>query len=1305
MGKVFLAHDTVLDRPVALKFLGTRDLDGVARERFLIEARALARLQHPNVVAVYRVGELGRRPYIVSEFVHGQSLDKVAKPLPWPQVRDLAIGLARGLAAAHRRGVLHRDIKPGNAILTDDDAVKLLDFGLAKFTDRSLVGGASNPNALPPQDVAAPPPPGELTVPLVDAMIPPTPLGGRSTQLTAVPVDRVAPVITPNPFELTHDTSQLEDEPPDVHGETMESGELAMSPSEAMSTPSLTRAGAVMGTPYYMAPEIWRAEPATERSDIYSLGVLLFELLVGKPPHRANVITELAMIVQEADAIPLKQVVSGIDLRFAAIVDRCLRRDALDRFGSADELRGELETLQTPIARIAIPDGNPYPGLQAFEAGQGAVFFGRDAEIRAVIDRLRTDPFVLVAGESGVGKSSLCHAGVGPAIADGALGDGRAWKTITIGSGRRPSIALAAALANAVGVDAVELEAALGSGDAVALSEHRRAIHRALGSERGAMLILDHVEELVTIADRTEATAVAVFLAELLASGCQGFRLLGAIRGDYLTRAANLESLGDQMPRALYVLRPMTEEGIRKAIVDPARAKQVRFEPASVIDELVAAAASAGLPLVQFALAELWNARADGMISAAALERLGGVAGALTRHADAVIASMPDHERTEAARMLLALIGANGARTRRSRDELVLDRPSAERALESLIKGRLVAPREGEDELSFEIAHDALIQSWDRLRRWVDDDGELRIIRRRVEAAAADWARHSQVPELLWRDRRVRETDRIAPDQLTAVPRDFLLASRAAVRRKHVTRIALAVGIPILVVVAIVFVRMRVAAAEAERIAVDQRQRDARVATHASEADRLIAKAYDVTKLRADREAAFVKFDARDLVRAEPDWITVLKRAGELDAAYSLASQELEHALVIDPVRDDVRQRLAEILHHRAQLADDFHDSKHHAELLRRLALYDTSGKLVASWHAPARLSIDITPKGATIAIAKLEREGPRRIERPAEPLGASPLTHSVPPGDFVLVVSAPGHAPVRAPIRVRAGEQLAVAIALPKTLPDGFVFVPAGRFLVGTADEGARTSFLSTVPLHAMWTGAYLIAKHETTFAEWIEFLDAIPEIDRERHRPNLDSPWSGDISLHKTKGRWTFRLRPKTKSYVAGQGEPIQYLDRATRAVQTWERFPVIGISLEDVRVYVQWLRDSGRVRGARPCTEVEWERAARGADDREFPHGDVLGVADANFDETYGKRPQAFGLDEVGSYPASRSPFGLDDMAGNAFEWTVPTLTTDQAAIRGGTFYFGALTARLTNRNTVEPTARSIQLGVRVCADAVE
>ncbi|MBL9006874.1 MAG: SUMF1/EgtB/PvdO family nonheme iron enzyme [Myxococcales bacterium] len=149
MGMVFLAEDKSLDRQVAIKFISEAEPDQASRERFLREARAIARLTHPNVVAIHRIGEVAGRPYLVSEFVRGQSLDKLPRPVSSQLGLSIAIDLTRGLQAAHQRGVLHRDIKPANAIQAEDGTVKLLDFGLAKLIDLHAETGKSSQDVRP----------------------------------------------------------------------------------------------------------------------------------------------------------------------------------------------------------------------------------------------------------------------------------------------------------------------------------------------------------------------------------------------------------------------------------------------------------------------------------------------------------------------------------------------------------------------------------------------------------------------------------------------------------------------------------------------------------------------------------------------------------------------------------------------------------------------------------------------------------------------------------------------------------------------------------------------------------------------------------------------------------------------------------------------------------------------------------------------------------------------------------------------------------------------------------------------------
>jgi formylglycine-generating enzyme required for sulfatase activity len=262
-------------------------------------------------------------------------------------------------------------------------------------------------------------------------------------------------------------------------------------------------------------------------------------------------------------------------------------------------------------------------------------------------------------------------------------------------------------------------------------------------------------------------------------------------------------------------------------------------------------------------------------------------------------------------------------------------------------------------------------------------------------------------------------------------------------------------------------------------------------------------------------------------------------------------------------------------------------------------------------------------------------------------------------------------------------------------------VFIPPGEFWFGDIDEKLRTDFLDTVPIHRRSTGSYLIARHETTYRQWIAFLDELPAAQQSAHAPDVASAHKGSLKLGRSGGSWQLTFHPTSQRYTARAQEPFVYVGRTRRAEQPWLDFPVAAISPADVEQFLAWQRRTGKVPGARLCTEAEWERAARGADDRVYPHGDELARDDANFDLTYGRVDSAFGPDAVGSHPASRSPFGLDDLAGNIFEFTQSSLDKGGPVVRGGAYYFNAATCRITNRNSVFATFRDLTTGVRICA----
>jgi formylglycine-generating enzyme required for sulfatase activity len=264
--------------------------------------------------------------------------------------------------------------------------------------------------------------------------------------------------------------------------------------------------------------------------------------------------------------------------------------------------------------------------------------------------------------------------------------------------------------------------------------------------------------------------------------------------------------------------------------------------------------------------------------------------------------------------------------------------------------------------------------------------------------------------------------------------------------------------------------------------------------------------------------------------------------------------------------------------------------------------------------------------------------------------------------------------------------------------MPPGFVYVPAGRFLFGSdREERFRREFLGAQPLHQVHGAAFWIARTEVTWEDWLAYLRALPPALRVMSLP------SSGVGLERRGGRFVLTLEVSaSQKHSAAEGERLVYPGRKVRREVRWERLPVSGVSYLQARVYTTWLDRTGRLPGARICTVREWEHAARGADGRSFPHGDALDPSEANVDLTYGRVPLAYGPDEVGSFPASDSPYAIADLAGNVWELTAID-ETGKAWYRGGSFYQPTVAALADNMNNpADPTLKSVRIGMRVCAD---
>ncbi len=706
MARVYKAYQSNLDRYVALKVLHSH----LAEEdefigRFEREAAAVARMRHPNIVQVFDYDTEGDSHYMVMEYIEGPTLkaeldyrNQHSKQFSLSEIHNIISALANALDYAHARGIIHRDIKPANIMFTQDGDVVLTDFGIVRM----------------------------------------------------------------------------------------------------LGMPRYTQTGFVAGTPAYMAPEQAQSLTSDHRSDIYSVGIILYELVTGHTPFTGN--TPFEIINKHIDEpLPPLALDETIAPEVGPVIEKALAKAPEARYQTATELARALQKIvketavspttpqpvqplatavstptdpATPVlgAGFKMPDECPYRGLFAFGEDNAANFFGREAFTERLLDTVQKQPMTAIIGASGSGKSSVVFAGL---VAH--LRQNPEWHIINFRPGAHPYQSLAAALtAQLIPNQSKAKHQQAASQLASQLQQQKEALIPLLQTlleqqptAKRILIVSDQFEEIYTLCadqqlrrDFLDLLLTALDVTEF--RQMQLFTFVLTLRTDFLSQALTYRPFADALQNADIKLGPMTRRELSQAIANPARRYGLLFETglvARILDDV--GDEPGNLPLLQFALTELWEKAREGYLTHQGYDAIGGVEGALARYADREFSQLSATEQQQARQVFIQMVrpGAGTEDTRRlaGRGELG---ESNWQLVQKLADARLVvtslAPNGQE---TVEVVHEALIRGWGQLRTWMEADRAFRAWQERLRAALRQWQMSQQDGDALLRGAILAEAE------------------------------------------------------------------------------------------------------------------------------------------------------------------------------------------------------------------------------------------------------------------------------------------------------------------------------------------------------------------------------------------------------------------------------------------------------------------------------------------------------------------------------------------------------------------
>ncbi len=801
-GAVYRAYQSTVGREVAVKII----LPHLANRRAFIrrfeaEAQYIARLEHIHIVPLYDYWRDPEGAYLVMRWLRGGSAKEALREGPFglESTALLLDQISSALTLAHNSDVIHRDLTPSNILLDEEGNAYLTDFGIAADLRRD---------------------------------------GGDARE-----------------------------------------GEAGI------------------GSPAYLAPEQARGEPLTPQTDIYALGVTLFEMLAGAHPFAGGNEVQLLYKQINEPLPPLTTVADKARTEVNNVIQRATAKDPRERYEDAlslatafrkaarlkereadelvelltarekdvlgliaegltnrqiaQELYIEHSTVKWYVRQIygkldvrsrrqailraqemqltpAEPEGadpestglitslpalvNPYKGLRAFAAADRAEFFGREALVDRLLDRLRMPSelevenaarrgnaalgagrFLAVLGPSGSGKSSLVRAGLVPALWEGKLPGSERWFVVEMSPGGRPLDELEVALMRIAADQAENLH------DQLLRDRHGllRAAELILPKDDSELvLVIDQFEELFSLVEDEQDR---VFFLDLLTTAVTDprsrLRVVLTLRADFYDRPLHYPQFGQLIRRHMETLLPLKADELERAIVAPAETIGVAYEaglPATIIDDVLYCPGA--LPLLQYALTELFEQRSNRILTHEAYSELGGTTGALAKRAEELYLEQASEGRALIRQLFMRLVTVDGdesappdARRRVPLTELSSlgwDEDLLDEVIDIFAAYRLLTLDHdpASRRPTVEVAHEALLREWNRLRGWLNESRADLRMERQLARAEQEWRQAGHDPSFLLRGTRLQQFETWSEAKelaLTAGEYEFLQTSAA----------------------------------------------------------------------------------------------------------------------------------------------------------------------------------------------------------------------------------------------------------------------------------------------------------------------------------------------------------------------------------------------------------------------------------------------------------------------------------------------------------------------------------------------